>query len=59
MKYYQNKLKELRQDNDKTQTDIAHILNTTQSYYTKYENEKTHYQYNFENIMFILRSIRR
>lgn len=36
MKYYQ-RLKELRQDNDKNQKEIAEILETTQSYYSQYE----------------------
>ncbi len=36
MKYYQ-RLKELRQDNDKNQKEIADILETTQSYYSQYE----------------------
>lgn len=34
---YQQKLKELRTENGKNQTDIANILQTTQQYYGKYE----------------------
>lgn len=34
---YNNRLKELRQDNDKTQEEIANILNTSKQYYQKYE----------------------
>lgn len=36
MQFYE-RLKELRIDNDLTQTDLANILNTDQSYYSKYE----------------------
>lgn len=36
MKYFE-RLRELREDNDKTQYDIAKMLNTTQSYYSQYE----------------------
>lgn len=39
MQYYE-RLKELRIDNDKTQKEIANILNTSQSYYARYENGK-------------------
>lgn len=35
---YRNVLRDLREDHDLTQSDIAKILNTTQSYYAKYEN---------------------
>ena len=31
------RLKDLRQDMDKSQSDIAKIINTTQSYYAQYE----------------------
>ena len=37
---YAQKIRELRQDNDLYQKDIAKILNTTQSYYAQYENNK-------------------
>ena len=37
---YPNRLKELREDADKTQKEIAAILDTDQSYYAKYENGK-------------------
>lgn len=36
MKYYQI-LKELREDRDLKQSDIAELLNTTRSYYGQYE----------------------
>ncbi len=36
MKYFE-RLKELREDCDKKQSEIAEILNTTQSYYSQYE----------------------
>ena len=39
MKFYQ-RLRDLREDSDKTQADIAIILNTSQSYYAQYENGK-------------------
>ena len=35
---YETKLKELREDKDYLQKDIANILQTTQSYYAQYEN---------------------
>ncbi len=34
---YYNRLKEIREDNSLTQSDIAKILNTTQQQYSKYE----------------------
>lgn len=37
MKLYNEIIRELREDNDKTQKEIAKILNTSQSYYSKYE----------------------
>lgn len=36
MQYYQ-RLRDLREDKDKTQTEIARIIKTTQGYYSKYE----------------------
>ena len=39
MEYY-DKIKNLRIDRDKTQKEIADLLGTNQSYYTKYENGK-------------------
>lgn len=36
MAYYQ-RLRDLREDNDLTQTQIAKLLQTTQSYYAQYE----------------------
>lgn len=32
------RIRNLREDNDKTQKEIAEILKTTQSYYAQYEN---------------------
>lgn len=37
---YAQKIRELREDNDLYQKDIARILGTTQSYYAQYENGK-------------------
>lgn len=37
MLYYE-RLKELREDHDRTQKEIAELLGTDQSYYAKYEN---------------------
>ncbi len=34
---YSQRLRALREDNDKTQKEIAEILNTTQQYYGQYE----------------------
>lgn len=39
MEYWQ-RLKGLREDNDKSQREIAEYLGTEQSYYAKYENGK-------------------
>jgi transcriptional regulator with XRE-family HTH domain len=36
MKYYK-RLRDLREDNDKKQSDIAKLLNTTQPQYARYE----------------------
>ncbi|MBQ9920137.1 MAG: helix-turn-helix transcriptional regulator [Clostridia bacterium] len=33
-------MKELREDNDKSQKEIATMLKTTQQYYSQYENQK-------------------
>ena len=38
MKEYWQKLRELREDNDLSQTEIAKVLNTTQQVYSRYEN---------------------
>ena len=38
MKRYYEKLRELREDNDLKQSDIAHLLGTTQQVYSRYEN---------------------
>lgn len=35
-----NRLKDLREDMDKSQTQIAEIIGTSQSYYAQYENGK-------------------
>jgi transcriptional regulator with XRE-family HTH domain len=37
---YNEKLRELREDRDLTQKDVAELLHTDQSYYAKYENGK-------------------
>ena len=37
---YHEKIKELREDNDLKQEQIAEILKTTQSYYAQYESGK-------------------
>ena len=37
MEYYE-RIKNLRIDADKTQTEIANLIQTSQSYYAKYEN---------------------
>ncbi len=34
---YYNRIKEIREDKGYTQKDIAHVLNTTQQQYSKYE----------------------
>ena len=34
---YRQRIRDLREDNDKKQTEIAIILKTSQSYYSKYE----------------------
>lgn len=39
MTYYP-RLKDLREDNDLTQEEVATILNTTYQYYNKYETGK-------------------
>ena len=39
MKYAQ-RLRDIREDNDLTQTDIANVLKTTYQYYSTYENGK-------------------
>ena len=38
MKPYTKRLKELREDNDLSQKEIAAYLNTTQQVYSRYEN---------------------
>ena len=38
MKSYFERLRELREDNDLKQKDVADILNTTQQVYSRYEN---------------------
>ena len=39
MKYNQ-RLRDLREDKDLTQKEVADYLNTSQSYYAQYENDK-------------------
>ena len=38
MKTYYERLRDLREDKDLTQADVANILNTTQQVYSRYEN---------------------
>ena len=38
MKTYVERIRELREDSDKTQTDIAAFLGITQQVYSRYEN---------------------
>lgn len=40
MKTYVERIRELREDNDLTQNDIALFLGTTQQVYSRYENGK-------------------
>lgn len=40
MKTYYEKLKDLREDHDLKQNDIAKLLNVTQTNYSKYEREE-------------------
>ena len=37
-KNYQQIIRELREDRDLSQADVAHFLNTTQQMYSRYEN---------------------
>ena len=37
---YAQRIRDLREDKDLTQSDVAKILNTSQSYYAQYENKK-------------------
>ena len=37
---YQQRIRDLRDDANKNQTEVAEILKTTQSYYAQYENGK-------------------
>lgn len=37
---YQQRIRDLREDTNKKQADVAHFLGTTQSYYAQYENGK-------------------
>lgn len=38
--YYAQRLRDLREDRDLNQADIATVLQTSQSYYAQYENGK-------------------
>ncbi len=38
MKTYIDRIRELREDNDRTQEEVAHLLGTTQQVYSRYEN---------------------
>ncbi len=37
---YSQRLRDIREDNDLTQTDVANVLKTTYQYYSTYENGK-------------------
>ncbi len=37
---YSQRIRDLREDKDLTQSDVAKVLNTSQSYYAQYENKK-------------------
>lgn len=37
---YAQRIRDLREDKDLTQADVANVLNTSQSYYAQYENKK-------------------
>ena len=41
MKEYPEIIRELREDHDKTQKEIAELLNTTQQHYSRMENGST------------------
>ena len=41
MKTYVERIRDLREDNDLLQKDVAKILNTTQQVYSRYENGTT------------------
>lgn len=41
MNMYYRRIRELREDSDKLQKDIAKLLNTTQQHYSKIENGAT------------------
>ena len=38
--YYYKRLRDLREDADKSQEEIAKVIGTSQSYYAQYENGK-------------------
>lgn len=38
--FFYQRLRDLREDNDKSQAEIAKIIGTSQSYYAQYENGK-------------------
>ena len=38
MKSYIDRIRELREDHDKTQAELARVLGTTQQVYSRYEN---------------------
>lgn len=38
MKSYVDRIRELREDHDKTQAELARVLGTTQQVYSRYEN---------------------
>ena len=52
MKYYQ-RLRDLREDRDLSQSEVAKCINTTQSYYAQYENG--HRAMPFDRVIMIAR----
>lgn len=49
MKYYQIKIRELREDNDLTQKDIANYLGIEQTVYSRYETGRN--ELSIENLI--------
>lgn len=49
--HYYERIRELRQDRDKTQTEIAEYIQIDQSYYSKYERGKKEATFATENKM--------
>ena len=45
MKTYIDRIRELREDHDRTQTEIASYLGTTQQVYSRYDACQTYYRF--------------